>query len=273
MLEITFVMIMSCITLLSDFGLQDASVASAKGILMQYTPNLPVVDISHMVEPFQLQQAAYLLSAAYNTFPKGSIHLLLFDVFSEKEPTLILCEQNGHFFLSPDNGLLALAFDPELENVWNVFQLTGDLTYKDWLTRSAQIISQLQNQTPNQLGLPTYQLKNAPLHWRPKVEENTVECNVIHIDRFENVVINLQRELFEKVGRGRPFRIQFMRDEFISELSNRYSSVKDGEKLCRFNSAGYLEIAINRGKAASLFGLQLYNDQHVIYSRIKVFFE
>ena len=105
---------MACITLMSDFGLQDASVASAKGILMQYAPAIPIVDISHLIEPYHLQQAAYILASAYRNFPEGTCHVLLFDVFAEKDPRLLLCEKDGHYFLAPDNGILALAFSAEI---------------------------------------------------------------------------------------------------------------------------------------------------------------
>ena len=115
-------------------------------------------------------------------------------------------------------------------------------------------------------------LKNAPTYCQPKIENNVVECQVIHIDRFENVVINITREQFYEVAKERPFQIQFMRNETINEISTHYHNVKEGDKLCRFNSAGYLEIAINRGKAASLFGLKLHREQHLMYNTIKIFF-
>ena len=264
---------MSCITLLSDFGLIDASVASAKGILRQYTPHLPIVDISHSIEPFHLQQAAYILASAYKNFSSGTAHVILFDVFSEKEPRLLLCEKEGHYFLAPDNGILSLTFRNGYDHVWNCFDLNREQAFKDWLHRTGNIILQLQSLAAADLQLEECELKNAPVHWLPKVDGNTVECHVIHIDRFENVVLNITKQQFEEVGKGRPFRIQFMRGEQISYLSNHYSDEREGEKLCRFNATGYLEIAINRGKAASLFGLRLYQKQHLMYNTIKIFFE
>lgn len=264
---------MSCITLLSDFGLQDASLASAKGILMQYAPHLPIIDISHLTEPYHVQQAAYILASSYSSFPQGAIHVLLFDVFSQRNPRLLLCEREGYYFLAPDNGLLPLAFNSGLDNVWSCFELRDEHSFRHWLHRAGTIIEQLQTDTVEQMGLQPYELENAPLHLRPKLAGNVVECHVIHIDRFENVVVNITRKEFEDIGKGRPFRIQFMRDEEITELTNHYSNVREGEKLCRFNATGYLEIAINRGKAGSLFGLRLHREQHVIYSTIKIFFE
>lgn len=264
---------MGMLTLLSDFGLQDASVASAKGILMQHVSNTPIIDISHLVVPFHLQQAAYLTVASYRNFPAGTCHILLFDVFSAKVPCLVLAERNGHYFLAPDNGLLSLAFGKDNIRVWKCFELEAPGVFKDWLNEVGRIAALLQSKTVEEIGLPECELKNAPLHCQPLVEANSVECQVIHIDRFENVVINITREQFESVGNGRPFRIQFMRDEEITELSTYYHNVKPGDKLCRFNSTGYLEIAINRGNAASLFGLQLHSEQKLFYNTIKIFFE
>ena len=265
--------LMGCITLLTDFGLQDASVASTKGILMQHAAQCPIIDISHTSEPFHLQQAAYLLAAAYNSFARGTCHVILFDVMSDINPHLILCQKDGHYFLAPDNGLLALAFPGGLENVWQCYELKEPNTFKDWIHRAGDIIAELQTKTPAQLKLPRCGLKNAPQQWQLKIDTNTVECHVIYIDRFENVVINITREQFNDIGNGRPFRIQFMRDEEITELTPFYGSVKESEKLCRFNSTGYLEIAINRGKAASLFGFRLHKEHHMIYHTIKIFFE
>jgi S-adenosylmethionine hydrolase len=264
---------MGIVTLLSDFGLQDASVASAKGILMQYIPESQLIDISHQLEPFYLQQAAYLISSSHKSFPQGTCHILLFDVFYGTAPTLVLCEAEGQYFLAPDNGLISLALGRAATNVRKCFELPPGGAFKDWVHFTGTMAQAIQNGSVDSLQLPAYELRNAPQHLRPKIDGNTVECHVIHIDRFENVVLNITREQFEKTGRNRSFRIQFMRDEEISEISARYNDVKEGEKLCRFNTSGHLEIAINRGKAASLLGLTLSREQHLMYNTIKIVFE
>jgi S-adenosyl-L-methionine hydrolase (adenosine-forming) len=264
---------MSCITLLSDFGLQDASVANAKGILMQRVPDATIIDVSHLVEPFHLQQAAYLLLSSYPNFPTNTCHILLFDIFSEKTPRLLLAEKDQHYFLAPDNGVLSLAFGSNYKQVWNCFELPSPGVFKDWLVATGQIVAQLQTTAPEHLHYPLCHMKVAPQHWQPKYDENSVECQVIHIDRFENVVLNITHQQFDEVGKGRPFRILFMRDEEINMLSTHYYNVREGEKLCRFNSTGFLEISINRGNAASLLGLKLYRGQHLMYNSIKIVFE
>ncbi len=260
------------VTLLSDFGAQDASVAVAKGILMQHAPGVQLVDISHLVETFNIQQAAYLLLSAYPNFPQGTCHVLLFDVFSEARPRLMLSGYDGHYFLSPDNGVLSLAFGEKLQHVWQCQELNPGGTFNDWLQFIGRTVAQLQTGTPADLGFNSCSLKVAPQHWQPIVIGDTVECHVVHIDRYENVVINLTRQQFDEIGQGRPFRILFMRDGEISKLSTHFYNVKESELLCRFNATGFMEICINRGKAASLFGFRLYREKHFIYNTIKIYF-
>jgi S-adenosylmethionine hydrolase len=260
------------ITLLSDFGAQDASVAVAKGILMQHVPDVPLVDISHQVETFNIQQAAYLLLSAYPSFPERTCHILLFDLFSEAEPRLLLCEHEGQYLLAPDNGVLPLAFGDQLKHVWMCYQLKAEDSFNDWLREIGRIAAQLQARSAKDLHLPEGSMKVAPQHWQPIINGDTVECHVIHIDRYENVVINLTRRQFEEIGGGRPFRIQFMRDEELTQISSNYCNVGEGQKLCRFNATGFLEICINRGKAASLFGFKLHREKHFIYNTIKIYF-
>ena len=263
---------MAFVTLLSDFGLQDASVAITKGLLMQHIPDATIVDVSHQVETYNTHQAAYLLLSSYRNFPKGSCHILLFDVFSEPDPRLLLCEFDGHYMLAPDNGVMSLAFGEKLKNVWLCHTLKMPGRFNEWLQKAGETVAKLQRNTPEKLGLKEGNLKVAPHQWLPVQVGNAVECHVIHIDHYQNVVINMTKEQFEAIGQGRPFRIQFARNEEITKLSSHFYEVAPSEKLCRFNSTGFLEICINRGKAASLFGLSLFQEEAFIYNTINIYF-
>jgi hypothetical protein len=119
---------------------------------------------------------------------------------------------------------------------------------------------------------------------RPMLGSSWIEGQIIFIDHFENVVVNITREEFEAQRRGRSFKIVFKRDEVIDKISETYADVPEGEKTALFNAAGYLEIAINKGNAAGLFGLQGYSDKQatpqsqflqsrLFYQTVKIFFE
>lgn len=263
---------MSCVTLLSDFGLNDPSVAVAKAIIGKHVPSTSIADISHSLEPSLTHQAAYFLLSSYRAFPAGSCHVVMFNVFSERNPRLLLCEHKGHFFLAPDNGVLSLAFGENLDKVWQVYTLEDAFGFKDWLDECGKLLAALQTKSATELGLQKTTLKTAPKKWQPVHTGDSVECHVIHIDRFNNVVVSLTQHEFERFRGGRDFKIKFSRTESVTKLSSHYSSVPSGEKLCRFNSAGFLEICINGNGAAKLFGLKVLAAESIVYNTIKIEF-
>lgn len=245
---------MALTTLFSDFGLRDASVAIAKGILMQYTLPGKIVDITHEVQPFNTKQAAYLFGTAYRNFAHGTCHLLMFDIYAAKQPKLILAHYKQHYFLTPDNELLIQAIKDHITDAWLVLQMEERHSFHDWLHAAGRTISALEKNTPEQLALQPY----SGLVYTQ--EKSTLPYNrqhdVVHVDEFENVVVDLTRQQYDELQNGRQFRIQFTKMESIDEIRENYSDVREGTKLCRFNSNGYLEICVNHGKAASLFGLK-----------------
>lgn len=264
---------MPSITLLSDFGLQDATAASAKGILLQHLPATNIVDISHHVTPFNIQQGAYLLKAGYKSLPKGTIHIVLVDIFYNKLPQMAICQYDGHYFIAPDNGILTIAFGEEQFTISKKYDAIAMPNLRSWVHITGEITAKMQENKDYMLGLPNHTLTSAKQKYLPIISPTSIEGQVIHIDRYENVVLNITRQQFELAANSRRFKVSFMRGEEITTISNTYNDVKEGEKLCRFNSSGNLEIAINRGTAASLLGFKLNKEYNVMYNTIKIFFE
>ena len=110
-----------------------------------------------------------------------------------------------------------------------------------------------------------------------------MEGQIIFIDQFENVVVNIRQEEFEMHAKGRPFKIMFTRNETIGEISRNYGAVTISDKLAWFNSAGYLELSVRGGNMAGLFGLSKFdenqankqrpNDNKWFFQMVRVFFE
>ena len=247
---------MRYITLLSDFGLQDPSAAIAKGILLQTLSGINIFDITHEVAPFNKAQAAYLLACAYKNFPEGSCHIVLVDVFSGKEPALILVKQDNHYFLGPDNGIFPMAFRSNTLAAWRCDSYAGGQSLKTWLAKAASVISELDSDT----GMPTMPTTVLPMALAARQSQTSemLHADLIHIDGFGNAVLNVNRDqLAPFISTGKQFHLRFIQYEEIKDLSNNYGDVREGYKLCRFNNAGYLEIAVNKGNAAELFGLRI----------------
>ncbi len=277
---------MTLITLTSDIGEQDFLAGAIKGQLLQSNKAFNIVDITHALSPFNYPQAAYVCRNAIKNFAPGTFHLILVNLFDEKPEHLLLAEHNGHYIGCADNGLLTMILE---ETPQQVVALTlGKTNQKNTLfciNIFANAINELvAGKKLNEIGDATIsiQVKNA-LH--PLLGNNYIEGQIIFIDNFENVIVNITKEEFEEQRKGRSFTIVFKRDEIIDKISETYADVTEGEKLALFNSAGYLEIAINKGNAAGLFGLQGFSEkqqknsqQHFInnrlfYQTVKVYFQ
>lgn len=257
---------MGHITLLSDFGMQDASAAVAKAVMREYNPAASITDITHEVTPFHTAEAAYLLREAYDAFPAGTCHVILFDLFPGRDSGLILCELNNHYFITTDNGIMPLLADNGKVKSWKHTEPTE--SFSRWLSLAANIIARLQAEKPEALQLPSYELKNNSAQYLPAITPGSIDGDAIHVDRFGNVVTNITRSIFNSVRNGRPFRLEYTGVEEITEISGYYTDVRSGYKLCRFNSNGHLEISVNRGRADSLFGLRpgsRFNDIKIIF--------
>ena len=261
------------ITLLSDLGNTDTNVAKIKSILLQKLPSYHVIDVTHNIKPFYLLQAAYLLSSSIQNFQKGSYHICVFDLYYNQNPEVVLAEIDGQYIFAPDNGLLPAAFHDKAKNIWSCFTMSESDNLSTYISRISEIIDKLEGGSPASIGLEETSLKNIPPTSKPQIHDNHMECVVLHIDRFQNAVLNVTREEFEAAAKGRQFSINFMRGESISTISNNYNSVDGGEQLCRYNSAGYLEIAVNNGNAAGLFGFKLIHERQQKYDIIKINFE
>ena len=275
---------MPLLTLTSDIGHQDFLVGAVKGQLLQANTDFNIVDITHHLSPFNYPQAAYVCRNAIKNFPPGTFHLVLVNLFDEKPEHMLLAEHNGHYIGCADNGLLTMILE---EVPQKVVALALEKTQQKNTLYCTTIFAKAFNQLVSGKSIEeigddsvSMQVKN-PL--KPMLGNNWIEGQIIFIDNFENVIVNIHKEEFEEQRRGRSFKIMFKRDEVIDKVSESYADVTEGEKLALFNSAGYLEIAINKGNAAGLLGLQGFSEKQqqqnqyinsrMFYQTVRVYFE
>ena len=111
---------MQIITLTSDFGYRDHSVATLKGKLLSTDLGLNLVDITHDIAPYDIEEAAYIFRAAYASFPKATIHIISVFEFYNGHNRLIFFNKDGHWFIGPDNGLFSLVFPEPPKGVYSL---------------------------------------------------------------------------------------------------------------------------------------------------------
>lgn len=275
---------MPLLTLTSDIGSQDYLVSAIKAQLLQINKDFNIIDVSHSISPFNYPQAAYVTRSAIKNFPEFTYHLILVNLFEKKPEQLLLAFHNNQYFLCADNGLLTMILEGKPEMVIGIpLDKTAIKNTIYCTTVMGKAVNQLVNgDSVKDIGIPdvSYVEKN---HLRPLLNNQWIEGQIIFIDNFENVIVNITHEQFEEQRKGRSFRIVFKRDEMIDRISESYADVNEGEKLALFNSSGYLEIAINKGNAAGLFGLKGFSERtrqasnmmqgQLSYQTVRVYFE
>jgi S-adenosylmethionine hydrolase len=266
---------MSIITLTTDYGLKDYFVGALKGKLLSEFSDAKIIDISHNIDPFNIAETSYIVGASYNSFPKGTVHLIGVDIELNKENKHIAMQWNDHYFISADNGILSMLIQkivPQKLVEINIHdRLPSDATDLDVFVKVACHLS--KGGLLNVIGREIKTIKEVT-EIQASVNETSIKGSIIYIDNLGNAVTNISKNLFIETGKSRPYEIQF-KGKTIKNILSKYSDIAasgknplkyyEGEKLAVFNEAGFLEIAIFRsnpdtfGSATSLLGIS-YRD-------------
>jgi S-adenosyl-L-methionine hydrolase (adenosine-forming) len=273
------------ITLTSDFGLQDHSAAIVKGQLLQHVNALPnIIDVTHQIACYNLPHAAYSVHTVAQNFPANTFHCVLVNLFETNSKYLLCFKFHNQFIFSADNGFVNLIKSDSATKVYAI-PLDKNLPFDliNFVQTMAKCINWIYDGNAlEDIGeITTKYLEKNSL--KPIVNKDGLEGYIIFVDQYENVVTNITKSLFNQVRANRKFKIVFKRDEIIEQISESYGSVIQGEKLALFNSSGLLEIAINQGNAAGLFGLLNYapnsksnssfSQKGLYYQTVKIYFE
>ena len=244
---------MPIITLTTDYGLRDPYAGQLKGSLLCACPTANIVDITHQITPFDLVEAAYFLSHIHETYPEGTIHISTVNSLGDVDTPYICFRKNLHYFIFPDNGLAFLLF-PELDaKVVRLGQQEEKTSNKAALADAVRKLS--LGFEPERFGTL---IDNPVTSMRPEpvTTKDYIRGSIVHIDRYHNAVLNVHRSHVERLSKGRIIHTRFSNSDPIVGIVNHYHEGLEGELLARYNSRGYVEIAINMGRAAQLWGLQ-----------------
>ena len=248
---------MAIITLTSDWGLSDYYVPAVKGAIFSALSDVNVVDITHNIEPFDVRSAAFIVKNCYKNFPKGTIHILAIDTEESVANPHVVVKVNDHYFVGTDNYIFSLIIDedPYEAVIIDVMQDTDFFTFstRDRFVKVAVML--YNNVSMSEIGTP-YTLKER-IEIKPTYDANSIHGLVNYIDSYENLVTNISQSLFEKVRAGRNFTIKLCSGIYkITTISRSYQEVPEPDILALFGTHGFLEIALNHGKAASLLGIE-----------------
>ena len=237
------------IALLTDFGTRDPYVAAMKGVIAGRC-DAEVLDLSHEIEPFDVFAAAWFLRETERWWPQETIFVCVVDPGVGSERKIVAAGNRGRIFLAPDNGLLTFVEAESIHAVTNerLFLPAGSDTFHG-RDRFAPVAASLAAGLPvTELGPALTAIERLP--WEPARYEGSVEGTVVRIDRFGNLVTDLEAARI-------PFTPAAIRCGAVSVQGLVRTYEEGGEEpFLIVGSSGTLEISCRRASAASRLGIR-----------------
>jgi S-adenosyl-L-methionine hydrolase (adenosine-forming) len=243
------------ITLTTDFGNKDHFVGAMKGVILSICPSATIVDITHEVTAYEIVEAAYTVAEASKWFPKGTIHVVIVDpgVGTARRP--ILVEAGGHYFIGPDNGLLAMVYQNQKHKAriitnekYFLAPMSRTFHGRDLFAPSAAHLAKgaraatfgplIEDHLKVSFGHPTQTSKRI---WTG---------TVLKVDHFGNLITNFHINQFPSLT-ARPFDF-YVGTRHIDQLALTFADILDLAAVV--GSSGYVEIAANQNSAARVLG-------------------
>ncbi len=248
------------IAMLSDFGSRDHYAGVMKGVMLGICPDATLVDVSHDLPAHDIQAAARELGATYKFFPAGTIFLVVIDPGVGTQRRGIAAEAGDWKFVGPDNGVLTGVFqDTPAKRVVELTERryarpTVSRTFEGrdrfapaaaWLARGVHLTA---------LGRAITDYQTLDLH-RPEFDGVVLRGRVVRVDRFGNIVTNLDRRSCERVTEGASAVQLTVGAHVIARIVSTYADLAPGEVGALFGSTDHLECAMPSASAAERLGV------------------
>lgn len=248
------------VTFTSDYGLQDEFVGVCRGVMLGIAPHLKIVDLHHYILRQNIRHGAIVLEQSVGYMP-DAVHLAVVDPSVGSARKAVVVESSkGTRFVGPDNGLLLPAVNGcggvahAYEIVEQSFLLTPiSRTFQGrdiFAPAAAHIANGVE---PSDLGPPldvsSLVELEIPRAWS---HDDHLHAEVLQVDRFGNLQLNLERSQLAEVGLEGP-RLEVRLEGHRLNVAHReiFADVDAGEFVLVEDSYRHLSLAINNGDAGA----------------------
>lgn len=249
---------MPIITLTTDFGTTDSYVGAMKGVLLSICPKATIVDLTHELPPYDVNEAAFVFEQARRWFPKRTIHVAVVDpgVGSTRRPLLV--EAGGHYLVGPDNGLFTYALGlggakARLLSNEKLFLKPVSATFhgRDIFAPCAAHLA--AGMPPAKFGKLVKDALRLNLGTNQRISKRQWCGTVLRADRFGNLITSFTISEFGWLA-DRPFEI-LIGFEKVSKRTTHFAECEYGELYAMVGSSGYIEIVQREASAAKRLGV------------------
>jgi S-adenosyl-L-methionine hydrolase (adenosine-forming) len=243
------------ITLLTDFGHGDPFVGIMKGVIASLCIESRVIDLCHGIQPQAVAEAAFWLERSYAWFPPGSLHVAVVDPTVGSERRILAVAALGHYFLAPDNGLLADALtgaEGARVHALDFARLGLHRPSATFHGRDvfAPVAARLASGGLELAAVGPPVLAQPCVLRAPESDGQMLTGEVVTVDRFGNLITNLDRA---RVESSRAHHVTLAGRDIT--LRRTYADAAPGELLALINAFDVLEVAQRDGNAEQRLGL------------------
>ncbi len=247
------------IAFITDLGLHDDAVGMCKGLMLQISPTSPIIDITHDVTPFDVEEGALYVQDLSAFFPDGTVFCcVIYPETGSSVPTLAVENQRGQVYVGPDNGVFSFALD--VCHLQAAYQVTNPAVIREPPTPSFYgrdvVVSCAAHLAA---GFPVNQVG-------PRIDDivHLSRCDTACIDgsiygkvtiidkNFGNLWTNITREILQSGGLGKEavLGVQIGDVRYKWSLVKTFADVPKGRPLAYFNSRDRLAFGLNQGNLA-----------------------
>jgi S-adenosylmethionine hydrolase len=245
------------ITLTTDFGTRDPYVAEMKAVILRLNSTVRFVDVTHEVAPHDVVEGGLAVEAIAAVCPPGTIHVAVVDPGVGTSRRGLVVVAGGQLFVGPDNGIftapLSLPDRQAFELRAAAYRLpTVSPTFhgRDVFGPAAAHLA--LGVPPDRFGPPV--ADPVRLGWVESREVGDgVEGQVIHVDRFGNLITSIAADTVERMTRaGAPVSVHIARRRIA--LVHTFGDLAADGAGALVGSHGRLEVVVREGSAAARLG-------------------
>jgi hypothetical protein len=249
------------VTFLSDYGLEDEFVGVCHAVMLRIAPELRIVDINHNILRQDIRHGAVVLLQSLPYLP-DSVHLAVVDPSVGSGRRAIVVETGrGERFVAPDNGLVVPAAEASggIKRAYAIEDRRFLVTPVSHTFQGRDVFAPVAAHIAagveaSELGpeVPPEDLvrMEIPEAW---VHDDHLHAEVLQVDRFGNLQLNLLTEHLEKVGITSSDRVEVRIEGHRLQVpfGETFADVKSGDYVLIQDSYNYVSLAINKGDAAA----------------------
>ena len=253
------------IVFMTDFGTANDAVALCKAVILNISPEARIMDITHQVTPFQIEEASRFLYGVTPYYPSGTVFLVVVDPgVGTSRKAVIVKSKKGQLFVLPDNGIISAVLDRD------GFDGAHEITNQNWMIQAAvsstfhgrDIFSPAAAHLAEGWDYTIAGPEVAQLvRLTPKTaleDDKGVAGEIIGLDDpFGSLISDITREQLEKLGYslGDKITVQINKKPVTLPFEKTFMNVPVGDPLLYIDSRGRVAIAVNQGNYSKKFGI------------------